>query len=236
MRTRQRLIAVAGACVAALAVAGAANASARPAVQPHASTPVTATTMITNRPDSGAHGDWATDSFSRVATIRLAGQVGVEHCPGSDTGHCYLWNFKIADSGHFTTIASQMSPRAGTNLDLALTGAFSGGSSTGQYYASWKTAKATRVPATENDNNMVPSGRHTTTNWVEQFYGSSAVFNSAANPGGPDLGRWSWKYTLNFGSDRQCPNNASQWVDAASNGDGANPPDGDILTPNSSDC
>jgi hypothetical protein len=236
MRTSQRVIAVTGACLAALAVAGAANASARPAVHRLASTQVTASTAITNRPDSGAHGDWAQDNFTRAATVKLVGQVGAENCPGTDTGFCYLWDFTIADSGHFTTTADASSPRAGKTLDLALTGAFSGGTTSGQYYSSWKTAKASRVPTTENDMNAVPTGRKTTTNWVEQFYGSSAVFNSAANAGGPDLGRWSWKYTLGFGSDTQCPNNASQWVDAANNSDGSTPPDGDILAPNSSDC
>lgn len=236
MRTRMRLAAIVGAGLAALTVAGAANASARPSVHRLAATPVTATTAISNRPDSGNHGDWASDNVSRKATIQLVGQVGVEHCPGSDTGHCYLWNFKLADSGHFITTASGLSPRAGRTLDLALTGAFAGGTTSGQYYSSWKTARASRLPASENDMNTVPAGRKTTTNWVERFYGSGAVFNSAANPGGPDLGRWSWKYTLGFGSDRQCPNNASQWVDAANNGDGASPPDGDILAPNSADC
>jgi len=42
------------------------------------------------------------------------------------------------------------------------------------------TASAARVPAIEDDQGVAPTGRKMTTNWVEQFFGASAVFNSAA--------------------------------------------------------
>lgn len=226
---RNIITATAGAVAAVICGAGAAQASVTPA----ATTPVTATTHVTDHPDSGNHGDWATDDFTRTVTVRRISQVGPENCPGTDTGFCYLWRAKMDDSGTFTTIPGDLSPRGGVPLDVALTGSFSGGSSTIQYYSSWKTAKASRVPGTVSGP---VSGRRTTTNWVEQFYGPAAVFNSGANPGGPNLGHWSWKYTANFGSDPQCPNNASQWIDGWNNSDGSLPADGDILASNSSNC
>jgi hypothetical protein len=189
-----------------------------------------ATTQISNRPDGGNHGIWALDNFTRTATVTIVGEVAASNCPGTDTGHCYLWNFTIADAGHFTAQSGDLAPRSGSTLERTLTGRFSGGASHGQIYASWKTARATRVPLTEDDQGLLPAGRHTTTNWVEQFFGASATF------GAIDLGNWSWTYTLGFNANDQCPNNAYRWVDAAANSDGSLPADGDILTPTSANC
>jgi hypothetical protein len=234
----RKLKALAGAAAASAAILApvAASASVHP-VHRNAPVPVSATTTLSNRPDSGAQGNnWALDNFKRKATVVRVAEVAVSNCPGSDTGHCYLWDGSISDSGTFTTIAGQLAPRTGT-LDRQITGKFAGGAPTVQFFASWKTAKAARVPVTENDNGVVPTGRHTTTNWVEQFFGPSAVFNSAANPGGPDLGsKWSWTYTLNFGTNNQCPNDAFRWVDANAGGGGSLNTDGNILTPNAADC
>ena len=131
-------------------------AAATPSATPHAV--ITASTAVSNRPDSGVQGNnWALDTFKRVASVKLVGEVANTNCPGTDTGHCYLWDFTITDSGHFKAIAGQLAPRTGT-LERALTGTFAGGTSNGQFYSSWKTAKATRVPTTENDNGADPSG------------------------------------------------------------------------------
>lgn len=226
---------VAAAAAAAIIVPATAASATTHVTQP--ATAISVSTTISNRPDSGVQGNnWALDNFTRTATVKLVGEVAASNCPGSDTGHCYLWNFKLDDFGHFTTIAGQLAPRIGV-LDRKLTGAMLGGTTDGQFYSSWKTAKASRVPATENDNGTDPSGRMTTTNWVEQFFGLSAVFNSAANAGGPDLGsKAGWKYTLNFGSNNQCPNDAYQWVDAAAGQWGSLNTDGNILTPVAADC
>jgi hypothetical protein len=226
----------AAATMAAVVVPAVTSASASASVPGLTPVPVQATTTITNRPDGGTQGNtWALDNFTRVATVTLAHEVAVANCPGSDTGHCYLWNATIKDTGHFTTIAGQLAPRTGT-LDTQVTGRFAGGSSTVKFFGSWKTAKASRVPVTEDDQGVAPGGRSTTTNWVEQFFGNSAVFNSAANPGGPDLGNWGWTYTAGFGSNSQCPNDAYRWADTAANQDGSLNTDGNILTPNAADC
>jgi hypothetical protein len=217
---------LAGLAAAALAPAGA-SASAIPAIS---FKPVTAVTKVTAHPDSGSHGDnWANDNFTRTATVHLIGQTSIASCPGSGTGFCYLWNAVLSDSGSFTVVTGQESPGlSGGTLTQPLTGAFAGGSRNIEFFSSWKSAHANLVPKTVSGD---VSGRKTSTNWVEQFFGPNAVFNSAANPGGPDLGNWSWSYTANFGADKSCPNVASRWVDAANNGGGSTAVDGDILSP-----
>jgi ribosomal protein S8E len=234
----------------AVVLAGAATGlgvTAASAVTP-VSIPVTATTMISNRPDGGTHDNpiagvnktWANDNFKRVATIVRGAQVPVSNCPHSGTGKCWSWTGTITDTGTFTTnptaTSGAMSPQAGKVLDTAVAGSFAGGSTTIKFFSSWKTANASFVPKTMNNHGMLPTGRATTTNWVEQFFGGSAVFNSAANPGGPDLGAWGWTYTLNFGSNHACVNDAYRWVDSAANGGGSKNTDGDILAPNAADC
>jgi hypothetical protein len=230
--------------LAALALAGlgltggatAASAAAHPAAAiTAATTTFTATTSVTDHPDSGTQGDnWANDNFTRVATVkRLPGTVALADCPGSGTGFCYPWVGTLTDSGHFTTVTDVDSPRTTTLLDQSLTGTFNGGSTTIKFYSSWKTANATLVP--KHVDGTV-SGRETSTDWVEQFFGGTATFGSAANPGDVDLGNWSWKYTMNFGSDTACPNDAYQWIDSATNGSGSQNGDGNILTPNATDC
>jgi hypothetical protein len=230
----------AGAGITALAI-GLTAASAGAAIHPSPgqATPVgqtvTATTSVTDHPDSGTQGNtWANDNFTRVATVRrLPGTVALADCPGSTTGFCYPWSGTLTDSGHFTTVAGADSPRTTTLLDQSLTGTFSGGSKTIQFYSSWKTASAALV-AKHVDGEV--SGRETSTDWVEQFFGGTATFGSAASPGDVDLGQWSWKYTGNFGFDSACPNDAYQWIDALASGDGAQNGDGNILTPDAADC
>ncbi len=194
---------------------------------------ITAVTTLTNRPDSGAQGnDWALDNMTRTVSVKLVGEVAASNCPGTLTGHCYLWNASISDSGTFTTAAGQLAPRAGT-LDSAITGAVKGGAPHVQFFSSWKTAKASLVPVSLDGTG---GPRTSTTNWVEQFFGSSAVFNSAANPGGPDLANWSWTYTAGFGSDSACPNEAYQWVDGLTSGGGSLAADGNILANDAAHC
>ena len=199
----RKLLFIGAPAVLAIAAALPLTATAAQATIPPST--VTAVTQITHRPDGGNAGNWASDSFTRTATIHRVGQVGLSNCPGSTTGKCFAWPFKIADSGPFTTQPSGgpaayngLSPRTGAVLDLAVTGNFFGGTHTGTFFSDTQAATGT-VPATEDDADGLPAGQSTTTLWVEQFFPASAVFNSGANPGGPDLGNWSWTYTLPFG-------------------------------------
>jgi hypothetical protein len=210
----------------------AASAATHPAAA--TTTTFTAVTSVTKHPDSGTQGDnWANDNFTRTATIKRGAEVSVSNCPGSGTGKCYFYTGKLSDSGTFASVAGVASPRTAVLLDQSLTGTFAGGSTSIEFWSSWKTPNVADVPKTVSGT---VSGRETSTNWVEQFFGAGAVFNSAANPGGPDLGNWSWKYTLNFGSNKACPNDAYQWIDSATNGGGSENGDGNILTPNATDC
>jgi len=225
----------------ALALVVPLAASAAQATPPPAN--ATATTAIQHRPDGGDNGNWAQDNFTRVATIHRTGAVGLSNCPGSTTGKCYAWTFKIADTGHFTTepaggpaAYNGLSPRTGATLDEQVTGTMKGGTVTGTFFTDQIAADGTQVPLTEDDKDVLPSGEQTTTDWVEQFFPAGAVFNSAANPGGPDLGNWSWTYTVAFGVDKQCVNDAYRWVDSSANNGGSLNTDGDILAPNSADC
>jgi hypothetical protein len=237
MRTPPIKFALAAVALAGLGLTGgatAASASAHPTgATTAATTTFTAVTSVTAHPDSGAQGNnWATDNFTRTATVHRVNQVSVSFCPGSGTGTCWFYTGTLTDSGTFTSVAGQLAPRTGT-LDQALTGSFSGGSKDIEFWSSWKTPN----PADVMTKVSGPvSGRETSTNWVEQFFGAGAVFNSAANPGGPDLGNWSWKYTLNFGSNTECPNDAYQWIDSAANDGGSLNTAGNILTPDTADC
>jgi len=225
----------------ALAAGVSLTATAAQATPPPAT--VTAATTISHRPDGGDNGNWAQDNFTRTATIHRTGAVGLSNCPGSTTGKCWAWTFKITDTGNFTTepaggpaAYNGLSPRTGTALDLQVTGTMAGGTKDGTFFTDQQAANNSLVPLTEDDQDLLPSGTSTTTAWVEQFFPAGAVFNSAANPGGPDLGDWSWTYTANFGSNSQCKNDAYRWVDSAANSAGALNTDGDILAPDSAHC
>jgi hypothetical protein len=246
MKPRIRIAAITTAI--AITTAGAVGATAASAA-PRKVVTATAVTVISNHPDGGNHDNpspgknttWADDNFTRTATVTLVGEVSRSNCPVTGTGHCYLWDARITDRGTFTVnptaTSGAHSPGAqGAVLYRAVTGSFAGGSQDIQFYSSWKTPAASFVPSKQDDKGVSPTGRHTTTNWPEQFFGSGAAFNSAANPGGPDLGDWSWIYTANFGADPACPNDAYRWVDAANNSGGSLNTDGDILAPDAARC
>lgn len=69
------------------------------------------TQSVTNDPDSGNHGNWANDNFSRHLQIWKQGST---YCG------------QITDNGTFTTTGPN-SPQAGTALSAGITGTFNGG-------------------------------------------------------------------------------------------------------------
>jgi hypothetical protein len=84
------------------------------------------------------------------------------------------------------------------------------------------------------DARSVRSEQETPVTWLVGRIFPAVV--SCGCPDGSDLGNWWWRYTLGFGSDKACPNDAYQWADSAGNGSGAQNGDGNILTPNATDC
>jgi hypothetical protein len=235
---RSSIITAAAAAVIAgalsLAAVSTAGATTRPAVKSYTST---ATTAVSNRPDSGDHGDWARDTFTRTAKVTLVSEVALSYCGGSTgTGHCYDWTGSVSDSGSFTTIPGGVSPGNGSlngGLPPAISTAVKGtmaGTYRYAFYSSWKTASAALVATHENDAGNTPGGRSTTGAWPEQFFGAGAKFY-VSGAVSSELGTTgSWKYTAAFGADAACPAIASSWTDASPDW-GANAIDGNILAP-----
>jgi hypothetical protein len=205
---------------------------------------ISATTSVTNRPDSSAHSQiWADDAFSRHATVRLLGEVSLSNCGGSTpTGHCYRWSGRIVDTGTFTTRTGILSPGFGYlngGSDPALLEHVTGpmnGKANYSYFSSWKSASTKNMPTHMSG---AASGRTTTSLWVEQFYGASALFwNSAGVPqgsGGSLLTSGGWAYLAPTGSDPACPNVTSSWLDASPSW-GSHAVDGNILAPDAVHC
>jgi hypothetical protein len=200
-RTRAGIagLAILGASVAGLALPGTANAV----------TNASATTTFQAHPDSGNHGNWAVDDFTRVATVTFVSADSTLTDCGAHATTCFVYAGTIADAGSFSGISGALSPQAGVTLAGNPSGPFKGGSDV-KFFSSSDTASATGVPAT-----VTGAGAVTTTNWVEQFFPAGTTFGT-----GPTLTNWSWAYS----SPASCEN----WVDAFNNGSGSHPVDGDI--------
>ena len=173
-----------------------------------AGTPVTATAAVSvsNRDDSGNHGNWATDAFTRAVTVTRHSAAPAANC-GPAAVKCWFYTATLADSGTFTTKTGASSPDAGTVINGTVMGTFTGGSDI-EFYASSGTPGASAVPGTLTGDS--PS----TTSWVKQFFPDGTLFSS------PGLTDWSWTYVA--------PNTCEKWVDAFDNSDGTGAGAGDI--------
>src|SRR5690606_11719840 len=69
---------------------------------------------ISGNYDTGAHGPWASLSYNR--SVRIT--------PVRNTVNS--WNVTLTDSGTFTTLKGKKSPGAGTEIETAVKGQFSG--------------------------------------------------------------------------------------------------------------
>ncbi len=200
VRTRVAMagIAVVGASVAGLALPGTASAA----------TTVSASTKFTAHPDSGNHGNWANDDFTRTATVTLVGADSTLSDCGSTATTCFKYTGTIGDVGTFLVISGAKSPQAGVTITGTPSGSLMGGSDV-TFFASSDAPSAAGVPA-----NVTGAGV-STTDWVEQFFPSGTTFGA-----GPTLSNWGWAYS----SPATCEN----WLDAISNSSGSLPADGDI--------
>ena len=199
MRATVAGIAVVGASVAGLALPGTANAV----------TNASATTTFQAHADSGNHGNWANDDFTRVASVTyVSADPTLTDC-GSKATTCFIYEGTIADAGSFSVISGAKSPQAGVTEVGTPSGPFKGGSDL-KFFSSSDTASAAGVPAS-----VTGAGPVSTTDWVEQFFPAGTTFGA-----GPTLTDWSWAYS----SLGTCEN----WVDAVNNDSGAQPVDGDI--------
>jgi hypothetical protein len=201
---------------------------------------LTRTTQVVNHGDSGTQGDlWGTEQYALKATVTRADSSQYDPATfcgtaSTDTGKCYKWlATETFSNGSFTTTPGAASPRTGAVLGVAATGPFTGWVKGIVFYSSWKGvyARDSRVPASRNDGGTKGSGDYTVSRWPALFFGSAATVNVADFGDGVVSTYW-FKYTLPFGSDSQCPNVASQWVDSVPGmNDGAKVTAGDILAP-----
>jgi hypothetical protein len=192
-------IAVLGASIAGLVLPGTASAAVN----------ASATTTFHSHPDSGNHGDWADDDFTRVASVTYVSIDPTLTDCGATATACFIWQGTLSDAGTFYAITGAQSPQAG----VTETGAPSGplqGSVQMRFYASTDSASASGVPAS-----ITGAGPVSTTDWVEQFFPTGTTFGA-----GPVLTAWSWAYSN--------PATCENWVDSISNSDGSLPADGDI--------
>lgn len=135
MRISARLAPAILAAAAALAVttAGAANAVTPPK-------PVTASTLMAGRDDSGGNGNWAKDTFTRVLTItQQPGTVPHTDCSPSAV-HCYAFTASLKDGGWFQTIPGAYTPNqggsnAGKRIHGIVDGTFHGSGDFATFYA-----------------------------------------------------------------------------------------------------
>lgn len=197
------------AAVAAPALAAVALAIPAASASTGTSASVAASTTFVNRSDSGNHGTWATDTFTRTATVTPDGLVVSPSC-GSLGAQCYKFTGSVSDSGTFVTVpGAANSPQAGVAVKAGH-GTLAGGWPAFTFYASSSTVASSGVPAHVNGNGGV-----STSNWLTQFFQAGTHFVPASPIGG-----WSWTY--------KAAGTCEQWVDSAANGDGAKPADGDI--------
>lgn len=201
VRTRVAMagIAVAGASVAGLALPGTA----------YAATNASATTTFSAHPDSGNHGNWANDNFTRVATVTYVSVDSTLTDCGAAAKTCFIYEGTIGDTGSFTAISGAKSPQAGVTITGTPSGPFKGGSDV-KFFSSSDTASAAGVPAS-----VTGAGPVSTTDWVEQFFPAGTTFGT-----GPTLTDWGWAYSN--------PATCENWLDAISNSSGSLPADGDI--------
>lgn len=221
--------AVAAGAALAVSLGTAASASTSPI---SGSGFANATTSLTNHPDSSNQGGgtWAMDNFTRKATVMFTGFAPAADCAGAPAGSmCFKWTGSVTDTGTFTTIKDALGPRLGKE-EQALTGSFTGGSTTVTFYTDSLAASAAGVPRTVAG---APLATEATSVWVEQFFPKGNVF-------GDSIGKWSWSYAMPAGTDKLCPRLAAQkWVDDYVTGGSnasTNPLVDNVITPIKADC
>lgn len=137
----------------------------------------TFTTAVTNRPDSGLHGNWAKDTFTRTTAVLCI-----------DGGY----RINLSDTGSFTTLAGALSPSAGVPIhDAPFTGSFVGGmtltvkSETGPVDPGTSDAKAGKYSSSEWAALVFPKGKITVEGWgwTYKHCGETWVNAAAGNSG-----------------------------------------------------
>jgi hypothetical protein len=153
---------------------------------------VMAATNLTNRPDSGLHGNWALDNLTRTVALTRQHAAEASKCGGGATT-CWFYTASLVDNGSFTTIDGAKSPQAGATINGTVTGTVSGGTKI-EFYASSGEPNPDGVPVN------VDGAGHPTSTWVNAFFPDGTVVTTS------NLLNWSWTYSA--------PATCEKWVNA----------------------
>jgi hypothetical protein len=173
---------------------------------------VTAVTRIVNTgtvPGNG--GNWASDSFTRTATLTGGTQASPDLC-GRSSGPCFRFTASVADQGTFRTLDGALTPNQSTpgkRIEGTASGTVTGRAEFGVFYATAQP-QVSLVPT-------VASNVWASTTWPLLFFPKGTTVT------GLDLGPWS----LTYATLTEC--GAQQWQDSSGNGYGDLPFDGNIL-------
>lgn len=161
------------------------------------------TATVSNDPDSGNHGDWAVDNFTRTTDVKVLNCLN------------QTYQVIVRDSGTFTTKPDGPSPRQNLPLpSTSFTGTFTGGTT--------YTVTSSQPPYSPI---IAPiSGSPDTADWWTRFFHSTSpkVTPDSVSDGwvlkGSEDAFFSWTYKT------AC----ERWIDSNTDGDGANKSAGDI--------
>lgn len=153
---------------------------------------VNAMSSLTNRPDSGGHGTWATDTLTRSISITRQHAAKAAEC-GPTATTCWFYTGMIADNGTFTTVAGGDSPEAGTAISGTVNGTVVGASKI-EFFASSDSPNPASVDATVNGS------AHPTGQWAAMFFPAGTIVTDS------DLLDWAWTY--------QAAATCEKWVNA----------------------
>jgi hypothetical protein len=146
---------------------------------------VTALSNLTNRPDSGGHGNWATDTIVRNVAITKQGAVPASNC-GAGATSCFFYTGSLTDTGTFVTIKDAKSPVAGTPINGVLSGTMSGGAKL-EFYATSDAPSPSLVQGNV-DGPGTDAAETTTARWAAQFFPAGVTVTDAK------LNDWKWTY------------------------------------------
>jgi hypothetical protein len=188
----------------------------------------TATTRITNDPDSG-HGSppvWATDTITRTVTVTKGTQVPGTACGLPATAGCWSFTADLSDSGTFITIPGHGTPNqacAGCAGELIASPAVSGviqGTYQVTFDASYPVADASLVAKNHDDGGVPAVPPYTSKTWGEQFFPAGTSFGNVAG------GAYTWTYQVVKGGFPFFT--IQRWVDSSDNNDGNSPGAGNV--------
>lgn len=158
---------------------------------------VSASTAVSDRDDSGAHGDWAKDAMTRVVTVTRQHASQASKC-GPSAVQCWFFTGTVIDNGTFRTVDGALSPNAGTPIHGNVSGTFSGGAQV-EFYADYPAPSADRVPVTQAGD--APA----TSRWFESLFPDGTRFAAESLPS------YSWTY----GGTALCEQFTETWANGA---------------------